>query len=158
MATIGHGFEWMKMLRGLTLAAIQDLSPEQLRAVPQGFNNNVLWNVGHLLYEQCQVFYSLTQQPFPFPPGCAEQYKALFDNGTAPKTWVHLPDTPEILARFAAITDTIIADAASGKFDGFRTFELSPGVSIDTVSEAAAFHCVHEGMHLGAINALKKFI
>ncbi len=158
MAAIGNEFMWMKTLRGFTLGIIKDLSHEQLLTIPTGFNNNILWQIGHLLYEQYQFFYGFTGQPLPLPEGGAEAYKALFDNGTSPKTWETPPDVAGILAEFASISDTIIADANAGKFDGFQGRELRPGLLLNDINHLAAFHCVHEGMHMGAIKAIKAFV
>jgi hypothetical protein len=158
MAAIGYEMEWMKLTRGMTLGAVKSLSNDQLLKVPQNFNNNILWNVGHLLYSQCAFFYGLTQQPFPLPAGSADLYKSLFDDATSPKTWNDHPDIPALLDQYASITDTIVADAKAGKFDGFKATELFPGMTLHSVAEIAGFQCVHEGMHYGAISALKKFV
>ena len=158
MAAITTEIEWMQLLRSFTLNSIKGLSHEQLLTVPEKFNNHILWNVGHLLYSQCAFFYSLNQKPFPLPSGSEDQYKAWFDEGTSPKTWTTQPDVAEILDQFAGITKTIIDDIQAGAFDGFKTTELFPGVTLHNVPEIAGFQCIHEGMHMGAIGALKKFV
>ncbi|MBI5092066.1 MAG: DinB family protein [Candidatus Hydrogenedentes bacterium] len=158
MAAKGYEWDVMKMMGGFAVETTKSLTKDQLLKVPDHFNNNVLWNLGHLLYYQCNFFYGLTQQPFPLPAGCEEQYKELFADGTSPKTWKSQPDVAAVQAQFASLTETVLADAAAGKFDGFKTVELFPGMTLHNANETAAFHAVHLGMHIGAIGALKKLI
>ena len=39
------------------LEKINELSLEQLNKVPEGFNNNIIWNMGHLLASQESIMY-----------------------------------------------------------------------------------------------------
>jgi len=50
-------FEITKQVRGMTLGVIKDLSDEQLLIVPEGLNNNILWNLGHMVISQQYFVY-----------------------------------------------------------------------------------------------------
>ena len=49
--------EMIAVTRGLTMGAINDLTDEQLVKVPEGFNNNILWNMGHILFYTATFVY-----------------------------------------------------------------------------------------------------
>jgi len=158
MAEIGYELEWMKLTRSFTVKAVSGLTPDQLMKIPANFNNNILWHVGHLLLTQCTFFYGLTNQPSPLSESDAAAYKLLFDAGTSPKTWTNPPDVDAVLKQFGTIGDVIVADAAAGKFDGFKPVELFPGLTLNSVASTAVFQCIHEGMHYGTITAYTKLV
>jgi len=44
--------ERLKKTRIFLLDLIKDLTTEQLNEIPKGFNNNIIWNLGHLIASQ----------------------------------------------------------------------------------------------------------
>ena len=56
---------------------------EKLREIPPGFNNNILWNAGHLLVSQQLLCYAMSDLPLHVPGF----YLPLFRKGTSPKEW-----------------------------------------------------------------------
>ncbi|PHO01645.1 damage-inducible protein DinB, partial [Rhodobacteraceae bacterium 4F10] len=53
-------FEVLKRSRDLVLKRIEGLSLEQLHIIPEGFNNNIAWNVAHLVVTQQLLHYKLS--------------------------------------------------------------------------------------------------
>ena len=49
--------EIIKKPRLALFELIKDLSIEQLNQVPPGFNNNIIWNMGHLIAAQQGICY-----------------------------------------------------------------------------------------------------
>jgi hypothetical protein len=49
---------WIKKTRTSLLNMISGLSLEQINKVPEGFNNNIIWNLGHLVSAQQGICYS----------------------------------------------------------------------------------------------------
>jgi hypothetical protein len=132
--------------------AIKKLSEEQLAAVPAGKPNNIQWNLGHLAHSLVGVTYPHAGLDYPLP----KEYPNLFKGGTSPSTWNKTPSVAEVVENFKNILPQVIADLNSGKFDGFRAFELMPGLNLNSVEQALGFHLMHAGMHMNAIGALKK--
>jgi hypothetical protein len=151
-----YELDMMATLRSWTADSLKDLSDAQLVKIPDGFNNNILWNAGHLLYYQCEFTYTFSGQPTPLPT--PEKYKGWFAEGTSPKGWTEKPDTKFVVELFKSISDTILRDAKAGKFEGFKALSPFEGVTLNTFAESVGFHNIHEGMHYGAIGALKKFV
>ncbi len=145
--------EMLRFVRGLTMKAFDGLDQRQLTTVPAGFNNNILWNAGHILYYTCAMTYGPAGQPIPLPA----EYKDLFKANTSPADWKEAPDGAAVLRELGSIVDRIAADNADGKFGAFKGMTLGPR-SLGTIQEALVFHCFHEGLHLGRITSLKKLV
>ncbi len=41
--------DYIKKARYYLLDGIKDLSADQLNQIPEGFNNNILWNLAHMV-------------------------------------------------------------------------------------------------------------
>ena len=54
---IQKAIEILKMPRLGVLEQLKDLSIEQLNTIPPGFNNNIIWNLGHIIAAQQGVCY-----------------------------------------------------------------------------------------------------
>jgi len=51
------------------------LSLNQLNQVPSGFNNNVIWNVAHVLVTQQILIYGLSSLPFVIDNSLVDQFR-----------------------------------------------------------------------------------
>ena len=55
-------FEILLITRKNLLNSIKDLSIDELTKIPNGFNNNIIWNAGHNLATQQLLVYKLSGQ------------------------------------------------------------------------------------------------
>jgi len=144
----------MKEIRGYLMASVKDLSDEQLLRVPDGFNNNILWNVGHSITDNCTMLYPPTGHEFPLP----ERYLEWFEPGKSPADWTDTPPIGEILESGVTMRDKLVEDCVAGKMEIYEPLTLGDGAVLDNIAYAIA-HCnIHEGIHLGVILALRKFV
>lgn len=56
--------EVIKASRNKLLSLLADLTTEELNYIPTGFNNNLAWQMGHLVVSQQLLCYKLTGQKF----------------------------------------------------------------------------------------------
>ena len=70
--------------------------------------------------------------------------------------WDESPDVDAVLEQFKALPDAVEKDYRAGRFTAYKTLELAPGHTVESVEEAVAFHCFHEGLHIGMIIGLKQ--
>ncbi len=47
----------IRKLREFLLAQIEGLTAEQLNKIPDGYNNNIIWNLGHLICAEQSLCY-----------------------------------------------------------------------------------------------------
>ncbi len=147
-------FDILKKSRQLTLKAIDGLTLEQLHIIPDGFKNNIAWNVAHLVVTQQLLHYKLSGLDCLVPDELIEEHK----KGTFPTRIFAKEEFEEVTDLFAGLPDTLEEDFNEGIFETFNTYPTSVGVELDSIEKAVAFNNYHEGIHLGVILALKKFV
>ncbi len=144
----------MKEIRGYLMASVSGLSEEQLLRVPDRFKNNILWNIGHVITDNSSMLYPPTGNEFPLP----ECYLKWFEPEKSPADWTDTPPAAEILQAAAMTRDKLVEDCMAGKMENYEPLTLGDGVVLNNVAYAIA-HCnIHEGIHLGIILSLRKFV
>ena len=56
-------FEVQKTSRNILLKFLESYSLEQLNKIPEGYNNNIIWNIGHIIASQQGLVYKLSGLP-----------------------------------------------------------------------------------------------
>ena len=147
-------FDILKKSRQLTLNAINGLTLEQLHTIPEGFKNNIAWNVAHLVVTQQLLQYKLSGLDCLVPDELIEEHK----KGTSPTKNFTEEEFEEVTDLFAGLPDTLEEDFNEGIFENYITYETSAGFVIDSIEAAINFNNYHEGIHFGVILALKKLV
>lgn len=138
-----------------TLAALADALPEAARtAIPDGFSNHVLWNVGHLAVTEQALTYGLVGLPL----GVSPEFAAAFRKGSSPAEWDRPWSYDEVRDLLLSLPDQTEADYRAGHFESFREYRTTPGVVLSSVEDAVRFNLYHEGVHLGSVLALRKLV
>lgn len=147
-------FEVLKKSRELVLKRIEGLTIEQLHIIPEGFNNNIAWNVAHLVVTQQLLHYKLSGLDCLAPDELIEDYK----KGTVPTKDFTEEEFDEVKELLIGLPDTLQEDFEAGIFTDYQTYETSTGFVLDSIESAIAFNNLHEGMHLGIIMTLTKLV
>ena len=72
----------VRQIRTAILNLISDMSIEELNQVPQGFNNNIIWNLAHLIAAQDNICYVRAGLPLK---NIDQQYFDAYKPGTKPE-------------------------------------------------------------------------
>lgn len=152
--TLPLAFKTLRITRRHMLTELDGLSHEEMLVIPEGRDDNVLWNVGHLLCSLSRLTYVFSGHALPIP----ERYLELFGKGTSARDWTENPEPAEVLDRFKSMPGQIEADYIAGNFKDYKTLQITPDDTIASVEEAVAFHCFHEGLHIGMIITLKELL
>lgn len=144
----------MKEVRGYMLESVRGLSETQVLTVPEGFRNNILWNLGHAITDNCTMQYPPTGHAFPLP----EEYLRWFAPGTSPADWTETPVLEDVLRAGAQMRDKLVEDCTAGRMEQFTPMPLGDGVVLENIAYAIAHSNIHEGVHLGVILALRKLV
>lgn len=147
-------FEILKQMRELIHRKVADLTLEQLNKVPAGFNNNIAWNVGHLVVTQQLLHYALSENHCLVSNEMIAKYR----KGTRPESDISSAEFEEIIELFLNLPERLVSDYDQGLFAGYKTYPTSTGIVLDSIEKAIAFNNVHEGIHLGSILALLKLV
>ena len=147
-------FKTFRIVRAHFLRELDELSETDLLAIPEGREDNILWNAGHLLCSLSRLTYVRSGHPLPIP----KEYLDLFGKGTSATAWTSAPNIAEVMDRFKAMQGEIERHFKEGHFKAYDSLEILPGQTIDSVEEAVNFHCFHEGLHTGVVITLKDML
>ena len=136
-----------KFLSGYTL--------NQLNTIPEGFSNNLIWNIGHIIVSQQLLVYKLSGLPMLVSAELVEKYK----KGTKPEHQVSQAELDELKnLLFATIQQTKL-DYDSKLFQNYHEYTTSTGNHVlKNAEDAMAFSNFHEGLHIGIMMTIRKFI
>ncbi len=140
--------------RKFTLGLIEGLSFEQLCKIPEGFNNNILWNVGHLAVTQQLICYGLSGLPMEIEKDAIDSFR----KGSKPKDQYTKEEWDYILEKFSTLPSKFQEDLSAAKFKEYKPYLTSFGAQLDSITDAAEFNNIHEGLHIGYILALKHLV
>lgn len=130
-------------------------STEQLNKIPEGFNNNIIWNIGHSLATQQLLTYGLSGLTPHLPMDFINRYK----KGSKPEGIVSDAGIAEIKELIFSSLEQLEKDYTEGVFTTFKEYTLSTtGGVLSQIEHAIEFNNFHEGLHLGCCIALAKFV
>ena len=135
-----------KFLQGYTL--------EQLNTIPEGYNNNLIWNIGHIVVVQQMLVYKLSGLPMMISDEMVEKYK----RGTKPDQAATQADVDEIQSFLFETINQTKADLENKVFKDFHEFTTMTGFTIKTAEDAISFNVYHEALHAGMMMSIRKFI
>ena len=144
----------VRKVRTFLLAQLDDLSSEQLNRIPDGFNNNIIWNIGHMIAAQQGICYIRAG----VPPVVEEQLILNYKPGTKPAKSINDEEVTHLKSLLLSTLDQMEADLEGQLFDGYKSWTIRYGVEITNIDEAIDILLFHEGYHQGAILALKKLV
>ncbi len=147
-------FDILKKNRALLLKVIDGLSIDQLNKIPEGFKNNIAWNVAHVVVTQQLLCYKLSSLPLDVSREMVEE----FMKGAAPTKDVSQEEFDEIIALLKQLPEKLEEDYNKGVFKSYSEYTTSVNVTLTNVDEAINFNNFHEGIHLGVVLALRKLV
>ncbi|MEH6680765.1 MAG: DinB family protein [Sediminicola sp.] len=127
---------------------------EKLFAIPPGYNNNIWWNVAHVVVTQQLLVYKMSHLQLRIEDDLVDKYK----KGTFPQGEVSDTEVKKIASLLISTIEWTKEDYGNGLFREFAPYTTSVGVSLSRTEDAIAFNVLHEGLHFGTILALKKLV
>ena len=129
-------FALHKCIRERYLQYLEGFTLEQLAVIPQGFRNNLLWNISHaIVTQQLYCYYNSG-----LPMYVSEDFIAAYRKGTVPDG--HIPTQ----------------DYQKGLFTTYTNYLTGLNYPLNCVEDAIYFNNTHEGMHLGLVIAIKYLV
>ncbi|MBU0696807.1 MAG: DinB family protein [Bacteroidetes bacterium] len=147
-------FEINRTTRKTLLAYIEGLSSEQLNRIPAGFNNNIIWNLAHMIAAQQGVCYKRGGHPMLIDEAAFENFKP----GTVPPLFVDDEQINQYKDLFLSTIDQWEKDYNDNLFAQNPSWRQSMGIDMNTIEESINFLLWHDGVHGGIIMSLKKLV
>jgi hypothetical protein len=143
-----------KTSRNLYLNFFEKYTLDQLNKVPYGFNNNLVWNVGHIVVAQQALIYKASGLEGYISQDLFELYKP----GTKPTSQTSENAVLELKGLLVSLIERTESDLSEGKFREFNQRMTGTGFYLSSLSDAFEFNNYHEGIHLGYMMAIQKFL
>jgi hypothetical protein len=140
--------------RKIIAGFVDQFSLAQLNTIPSGFSNNLVWNLGHIVVVQQRLLYSVAGLPMAISSAMLDQYKT----GSKPSTNTTQQEVDALKLLLQSVVESTLSDYKSGKFETYKEFTTATGFLISSIEDAIAFNNYHEGMHLGLMMNIRKFI
>lgn len=140
--------------RGLYQNFLDNYSLDQLNTIPPGMSNNLIWNIGHVIVSQQKLVYALSGLPMHISDSLFEKYQ----NGSRPDGKTTQAEVDEIKKLLSEMVEKTKFDFEAGVFKEFHPYQTKTGFHLGTWKEAMEFNNYHEGIHLGIMLQIKKFL
>ena len=128
---------------------LENLTLEQLNKVPEGFNNNIIWNVAHTIVTQQLLVYNLSAIPMIISDELVEMYR----KGTKVERDVTQAEVDLIKGLLFSTIEKTKEDYENRIFQTYHEYTVTTKSTLTNVDEAIAFNNFHEGIHLGYVLA-----
>lgn len=151
---MNKSIETIRATRNNFLSLIENLSIEEINKIPDGFNNNVIWNFGHLIVSQQILCYKLSNIPLKID----DSYVAKYSKGTKPQSFLNELELEFLKELSLKLINDLEKDLENDIFKDFTPYKTSFGVELESVNDVVKYLSMHEGLHLGYAMALKRFL
>jgi hypothetical protein len=147
-------FEVQKTSREILLKILDSHSLEQLNKIPQGFNNNLIWNIAHCIAAQQALVYKLSGLPSIVP----DEFIARYRKDTKPEGDVSQEEVDEIRRLLSDTLQQAEKDYTAKIFLKYTEYTTSMGFTLRNIEDALSFNNYHEATHTGIIMSIRKFV
>lgn len=133
---------------------LKHFSLEQLNKIPEGFNNNILWNIAHTMVTQQLLTYKRAGLAMNVP----DEWVAAFAKGSKPERDFTAEEVKAIDTALFSTYEKFEADLAQGRFAAIKPYTTSTNMVLDSIETTQNFILFHDGIHLGSVLALAKLV
>ena len=147
-------FSIWKRNREIYLTYLNNYSVEQLNKIPEGFSNNLIWNIAHVIVCQQVLVYKFSG----LDTYVSDELIKTYGPGTRPVKEVSADEVEILKSLLLTLIDKTISDYKDEKFITYKKLETSMGFHINSIKGALEYNNYHEGLHLGYIMNIKRFV
>ena len=141
--------------RNMISKFLSGYSLDQLNTIPEGCSNNLIWNIGHVIVSQQMLVYKLSGLPMMISDELVEKYK----KGTKPEHPASQAEVEELKALLFTTIQQTQLDYEAKLFQNYHEYTTSTGNHVlKNAEDAMAFSNFHEGLHLGIMIIIRKFL
>ena len=133
---------------------LNTLPVQLLTKIPPGFNNNIWWNIAHVVVTQQKLVYGRSDLPL----NLQDTWVSGYQKGTFPEGSPAAAERDELATLLFSTVEQTEKDYQNNRFQHYASYMTSPKVPLNSVEDAIAFNVFHEGLHLGSIMALARAV
>lgn len=143
---------YLRKTREMFLNLAEGLNLEELNWIASGFNNNIIWNLGHIAVSTLGLCYIRSQ----VKPALELPFPGRFGKGTKPTVKATAQEVQQIKDLLLSSLDQIEKDIQQKVFDHWTPFATDTyQVPMDSIESTLIGLVAHENLHLGVAKAQK---
>lgn len=146
--------ESIQKARLFLMDLVKDLSISQLNEIPPGFNNNIIWNFGHLVAAQQGICYLRSGLKLII----TEEFFNDFKPGSKPERYFSEVEFENIKKLLSSTLEQFETDYNGSIFQNYSPVTTRYGIEFTNVDDALNFIPFHDGIHCGYVMALKRVL
>ena len=151
---MNQAFEFIINSRKAFIQLVDSLSIEQLNKIPDGYNNNIIWNFGHIVVSTQTLCYVRTGV---LQDAATVKFNEYYKKDTKPTYTVTEEEVEELKTIALGSIEKIKADYAAGKLANITPFTTATyGVQMNSIEEVLITTIGHDNVHYGYAWALKR--
>ncbi|MBE5319135.1 DinB family protein [Pedobacter sp. MR2016-19] len=149
-------FDFIINSRKAFIKLIDGLTIEELNKIPDGYNNNIIWNFGHIVVSTQTLCYVRTGV---LQDAASVKFNEYYKKDTKPTYTVTEQEVAELKTIALESIEKIKEDYANGKFSSITPFITATyGVQLNSIEEVLITTIGHDNVHCGYASALKKYM
>lgn len=152
-----HLFDSQRNFRDFHAKAISRLNSEEWDFIPPIFNNNIRWQVAHIITTTDLLCYRLAGKEIPL---LTKEFIKGTSKGSDPKDGMDekLFSQSELLILLTTTAEQLEKDKDELSNSTYEDYRTSSEFVIDSFEKALSFAIIHEAWHFGNIMAIRKLL
>jgi hypothetical protein len=149
-------FKILRQSRENFITILDSFKLDQLNTVPIGFNNNLIWNIAHVVATLDILAYRLNN----LEPKLDVVFIDEFKKGTLPTRIVNTDFVEDLKLKLRDQIDWIEKNYTDKVFPSTipKPYMTSYHFELNSIEDVLQFNVVHENLHIGICFGLRKFI
>lgn len=140
--------------RSFLLEQLKDLTTGQFNLTVEGFNNNIIWNLGHMIAAQQGACYKRAG----LPTLISDDFWHRFKSGSTPRGIIHDDEITSVKQLLISTLDQLETDYKKKIFCHYTTWVTRYGVELTSIDDGIKFLSFHEGLHTSVILDIKRSV
>lgn len=146
--------ETIRKARTSLLVQLEDLTVDQFNQIPQGFGNNICWNLGHMIVVQQGICYQKSGLPLLI----SNDFGKKFGPGSRPEGFTGVIEIVNIKHLLVTTLEQLETDYENQIFGNYSGWSSRFGNMVLNIDDGLEFLSFHENLHLEIITTLKGLV
>lgn len=148
-------FVFAEVTRRKFAQLVDSLSIDQLNVIPEHFNNNIAWHLGHIVASTEILCYHRTG----VQPGRTIEGMDRYKNGTKPERFITEEEIASLKERLVSSIAEIRSDYEKGIFQTIQPYQtMTFGFEMNNMDTVLQCCSHHDLLHLGNVSAMRKLV
>lgn len=136
-------------------AKLDELSLAELNKIPEGFNNNIIWNFGHAIESSYSLAFARPKVDESYQNPSLEKYK----KGTRPEADATKDEVEQLKSLAFNYSKTISSAIEQGKFENITPYSTGTfGAELKTIDDILTTILAHNTLHFATASAQARII